>query len=152
MNSNQVNWLADGPFYTMHCTSCSVAECANILMRSVNYEIPAVKRQIAKAQQLQKVPVTHQLHWSCLSADEGHGVLCNTFQIHLHQFMLRFPILYHFYSQLPLPSIMLLLFWKRFVSPEALNTLQWHSLVHDIALFCTQPSTSTTLGGTYSSM
>ena len=60
--------------HVMHCASCSVADCAHLLMRSVNYEIPALKRQIAKAQQLQQVPVTRVLYSPCRGAAEWHSV------------------------------------------------------------------------------
>jgi len=35
--------------------TCISAESAQMLMRNVNYEIPALKKQIARCQQIQKV-------------------------------------------------------------------------------------------------
>ncbi len=128
-NSNQVNWLADGPFYTVHCTSCSVAECASILLRSVNYEIPAVKRQIAKAQQLQKVPVAHQLYWSCLSADEGVGCCVTRSKFTCTSSCSGSPSYIISTCNCHCSQSCYYCLEKRFAPQEALNTLQQHSLV-----------------------
>ena len=76
--------------HVMHCASCSVADCAHLLMRSVNYEIPALKRQIAKAQQLQQVPVTCVLYSPCGGAAEWHSVRVTHSQEHSQRFMFKF--------------------------------------------------------------
>ena len=48
-------------FEMVNVCVCVEADCASFLMRYVNYEIPAIKRQIGKCQQTQRVCIYNSI-------------------------------------------------------------------------------------------